>query len=91
MPYKHSVEVKKFRVSVEELTSWKESPTREEMDAPRASSDPTPDYLKEESKEQWLVTDEVTSAKKAVVAGYLRSLANELDPPKKTGMRGIDD
>jgi len=31
----------------------------------------------------WQTTDEITSDRKEVVAGFLRALADNLDPPKK--------
>jgi hypothetical protein len=39
--------------------------------------------------EEWIETDQITTAKKASLGAYLRGLANELDPPKTT-TRGYD-
>jgi hypothetical protein len=79
---------RKYRVIVQELQTYTEYPTADEIKAPRAHDDqgrvPTQRDL-----EEWVETDEITTAKRTVLASYLRGLANELDPPKPV-MRGHD-
>jgi hypothetical protein len=80
MPNKSTRDTVKYRVTVEEFQTWTEWPTQDELKLPKSSSDDKP--TTQVDKCEWNQTDQITTAKKASLAAYLRGLANELDPPK---------
>jgi hypothetical protein len=91
MPSSSQRQTRRYKVNFSELQHWTEWPTQDEMKAPRlqGSKEPDPSPV---DKSEWVETDQMESARKPVIAAYLRGLADELDPPKqKTNYRGMDD
>lgn len=79
--------IKKYRVIVSELQAGTDYLSQEELKLPQDALSPkvqpTVDFV------EWTETEDIASASKEVIAGFLRAKANELDPPKRI-TRGND-
>lgn len=84
--YVTNIKTSKYRVTVEELTTWTENPERDELEKPLPEGG---QKAKPRERQEWKETDCITSASPQVIAGLLRAKAEELDP-KKPAMRGFD-
>lgn len=87
--YKSQEKVTKYRVRVEEYTEWIETPDREELEKPVSADTPKSARPGPKPRAEWVETDNLQTVSKSVLAGILRSKAQELDPPKAT-TRGYD-
>jgi len=84
--YKSQVRTTRYRVTVEELVEWTETPDRDELEKPVPEGHKK--VVSAEDKQDWQQTDQLTTTSKAALAGLLRSKADELDPVDKTTYRG---
>jgi len=86
--YKAQVKVTKYRVRVEEYTEWVEQPDQDELQKPVAKGTSEAVRPAARPRAEWIMTDDLTSTSKSVLAGILRAKADELDPQDKTVYRG---